>query len=241
VRVTKRTIPAQQLALVEWAAELGAITAEALAVREECTVSSARARLLAAMRSGALSRERPLGDQPALFIATRAGLRAAGLDGVDPGRVSAPSARHSVACAWVAAVLEQRYADHAVIGERELLQGCKRGEPVACVAVGGSRDGGPAFHRPDLALCPTPPSLPIAVEVELTVKAPQRLQAICRGWARTRGVAGVLYFIAPQVRAPLSRAIAAARAERAIAVVDLDALVMATAVGPVERTITADA
>lgn len=238
---TRRPIPAHQLALVEWAAQLSAITAEALAVRDECTVSSARARLLAAMRTGLLSRERPLRDEPALFTATRAGLRAAGLDGVDPGRVSASSARHSIACAWVAAILERRYADHAVIGERALLRVCRRDEPFACAPVGRSRAGERAFHRPDLALCPAAPALPIAVEVELTVKAPHRLQAICRGWARSRSVAGVLYLVAPQVRGPLGRAIAAARAEQAIAVVDLDILAVPTPSSSTERTIPVDA
>jgi hypothetical protein len=222
VRAPRRAIPGRQMVTVEWVARMGAVTAEALAVRDGRTTGSARACLLAAARAGLVLRERPLSEEAALFTATRAGLRAVGLDAVDPVRVSPATARHSIVCARVAAALERLYPDHVVIGERE-LRGCRSSEPVACARLSGAGGGASALHRPDLALCPSGAALPIAVEVELTVKAPQRLRAICRGWARSRSVAGVLYLAAPQVRAPLARAIAAARAEQAIAVVELEA------------------
>ena len=70
----------------------------------------------------------------------------------------------------------------------------------ACAARAG---GAPLLHRPDLVLWPAERrrALPVAVEVELTVKAPRRLLEICRAWARCRCVAGVLYLAAPEVRA----------------------------------------
>ena len=79
-------------ALVSWAAGLGAVTAEALALRLQVSVPSARARLLAAERAGLLARHRPLVDRPALYTVTRAGLRAVAARGLEPGRVSAAGA-----------------------------------------------------------------------------------------------------------------------------------------------------
>ena len=67
--------------------------------------------------------------------------------------------------------------------------------------------------------------LPVAVEVELTVKAPRRLLEICLGWARCRCVAGTLYLAAPEVQRPLARAIERAQAGERIVVVTLDALI----------------
>ena len=71
----------------------------------------------------------------------------------------------------------------------------------------------------------------MAVEVELTVKAPRRLAAICRAWARSRGVAGVLYLVSPEVRRPLQRAIENAEAGERISLVGLEALIPATRIG----------
>jgi len=62
------------------------------------------------------------------------------------------------------------------------------------------------------------------VEVELAVKAPRRLAAICRAWARCREVAGVLSLAAPAAERALLRAIADADASPRVLVVPLDAL-----------------
>jgi hypothetical protein len=108
------------------------------------------------------------------------------------------------------------------MGERELRREERAaGSALASASVGGS------LHRPDIVLWPGAAAderLPVAVEVELTVKAPRRLEDICRGWARARCVAGTLYLAAPEVQRPLSRAIERARAGERIALVGLDAL-----------------
>jgi hypothetical protein len=217
----------RRLAIVEWTARMGAATAEALAVHEGCTVSSARACLLLAERAGLLRRERPLADWPALFTVTRAGLSAIALKGIAPGRVSASNARHSIVCAAVAAALEGAYPDHSVMGERELRrEEATRAQPLASASLGLGGTESPLLHRPDLVLWPTQAdrTLPVPVEVELTVKAPRRLIAICRAWARCRSVAGVLYLTTPEVRGPLTRAIRAAAAEGAITQLPVESL-----------------
>jgi hypothetical protein len=67
--------------------------------------------------------------------------------------------------------------------------------------------------------------LPIAIEVELTVKGPARLRSICLAWARSREVAGVIYLATPEVMAPLRRAIGGAGAGGRIVVLGLESLV----------------
>jgi hypothetical protein len=219
-------LPPEREAIVRWTARMGAVTAEALAFRHGISVASARARLLGAERAGLLSRRRPLNGQPALYTITQAGLRACGLRGLEPCRVSASNALHSIACAEVAAALERCYPDHRVIGEREVRRDEREcGRPLASAHL-GLAGSGPLLHRPDLVLRPTRSAdgLPVAVEVELTLKAPRRLAAICTAWARCRCVAGTLYLVAPEVEPALGRAIEAARASERIAVVPLDAL-----------------
>jgi hypothetical protein len=78
------------------------------------------------------------------------------------------------------------------------------------------------LHRPDLVLWPIDGRLPVAVEVELTVKAPRRLSEICRAWARCRLVAGVLYLAAPDVQRALDRARRQVEAGDRIVVLGLD-------------------
>jgi hypothetical protein len=245
-----------RMAILQWTARLGAITAEALAYHEGSTVGSSRARLQAAAREGLLSRSRPLAGQPSLYAITRAGLRTSGLHGLEPCRITASNASHAIVCARTAAALERCYPDHRVLGERELRRDEREhGAPLASARLGLRAHGGPLLHRPDLVLWPAPAQelgcdrssqppgavdlRPVAVEVELTVKSPQRLLAICRAWARCRCVAGVVYLATPEAARALERAIGKARAAGRILVISLDALPLRNT--PIERTIPGDA
>jgi hypothetical protein len=238
----------EQLALLRWTVCLGAVTAEAVAAHGEWTLASARARLHVCERAGLLCSRRPLAGRPALYTATRIGVRASGLHGFEPCRVSVANAPHAIECARVAAALEHAYPDHYVMGERELRRDERQGAtPLASALLGRGAGGTPLLHRPDVVLWPQDESpdgrLPVAVEVELTIKAPRRLLEICRAWARCRCVAGTLYLVAPDVQKPLARAIAQARAAGRIAAVPLDALVCSDGNGrpAAESTVPADA
>jgi hypothetical protein len=131
-----------------------------------------------------------------------------------------------IVCASVAIALERCYPDHRVLGERELR--ClerDRGAPLASAVLGTGPQGVPALHRPDLVLWPQEQGArPIAVEVELTVKAPRRLAQICRSWARCRGVRGVLYLAAPAARRAVERAVAHVHAADRVFVLALEDL-----------------
>jgi DNA-binding MarR family transcriptional regulator len=221
------TYTPRQLDALRWSAGLGAVTASALARHEGLALASARARLLALERAGLVKRTRLLAERPTLFTVTRAGLRAAAVHGLEPCRVSVANAPHAIVCAEAAAALEQAYPDHRVMGERELRrEEHEAGAPLASTVLGTGPDGAPALHRPDLVLWPNGPHerLPVAVEVELTVKAPARLLEICRAWARSRCVAGTLYLAAEPVERPLRRAIERERADERIALVPLGVL-----------------
>ncbi len=213
--------------ILRWTAGLGAVTAEALAIRSQVGVGSARARLLSATRHGLLARHRPLADWPSLYTVTRRGLRAISARGIDPARVSAAGAAHLIECARVAVALELGYPDHRVAGERELRRDEReRGRALASAELGAGAPAKASRHRPDLVLWPDDPcaGLPVAIEVELTVKAPERLVAICRAWGRARCVAGVVYLVAPDVERALRSAVERARAEECIAILPLEAL-----------------
>jgi hypothetical protein len=247
--------PAQRRSeLLAWIAGLGAVTAEALAVRSDVTVLVARALLKAAVRDGQLASEKPLATSPALYTVTRAGLRACGEPELAPCEASATSAAHLVACATVAAVLERGGLARLLWGERTLRREERlRGTALASATIGAAGEGERRVHRPDLVLWPSPPNgvelrhadldldldvgvdvaatvgeeesrRPIAVEVELTLKSARRLESICAAWARCELVAGVLYFTAPEVQQPLARAIAAADAAQRIAMLPLSSV-----------------
>ena len=228
------------IAILRWTARVGAVTAEALAHLQGTSVRSARARLSAAARKRLLARHRLLVDRPALYTVTHAGIRVAGLSGLGPGRVSAANSLHTAACANVAAALQRCYPEQRIFGERELRREERRRN--ACLASATLRYANgdrPFLHRPDLVLQPlsSDRAAPIAVEVELTIKAPRRLEQICRAWARSRNVSGVLYLAPPDVERALHRAIAKAHAEERIVVVPLAALPLAGIAPPIHRCI----
>jgi hypothetical protein len=167
---------------------------------------------------------RLLRDEPVLYTVTRAGLRAAGDGEIAPACLSASGAAHAAACCRVAVALEAAYPCHAVLGEPAVRAAVRsRQLRLPAPRLPGRPRAVPRTHRPDLVLVPRDAAdrSPVAVEVELTVKSPERLEAICTAWARQRSVAGVLYFAAVPVRAPLERAIARTGAGARIVVVAL--------------------
>jgi hypothetical protein len=183
--------------------------------------------LTVAQRRKLLTRERPLSGGPSLFALTPSGLRACNARGIQACRIGPANANHLIACAAAAAALERSYPDHRLAGERELRRDEREhGGPLASAQLGFSDLGQGNLHRPDLVLWPTVPDdgLPVAVEIELTVKASRRLMEICRAWARCRRVAGVLYLAPPAVERALSRAVARARASEQVVVLPLTAL-----------------
>ena len=211
--------------LLCWAAILGAVTAEALSAARDVSIGSARSSLAAAERDAQMRAWRLLRGEPALYTVTARGLRAAGIVGLAPARPGPAGARHAGACSAAAVSLAAAFPHWRVLGEPAVRRSERAGgAPLARIGVAGAANA--RAHRPDLLLVPPRPAprLPVAVEVELTVKAPERLTAVCLAWARSRAVGGALYLAAPEVLAPLSRAIARAGAGERVLALSLDAL-----------------
>lgn len=211
--------------ILAWTARLGAITAAALADRQGCSVASARGRLGAACRIGLMESWRILHGSPALFTATREGLRFAELSDLTPGRVSAAGARHALVCAASAVALERLYPQRVLSGLPELRRRERlAGRALASAPMRDAGGGVTLLHRPDLVLWPGSEhehAAPIAVEVELSVKAPARLAAICRAWRRCPGIDGTVYLATGEVLGPLLRAIDRADASGRVVALDL--------------------
>jgi hypothetical protein len=217
----------EQIEIARWTASLGAVTAEALAQRTGVSVASARAKLIAARRRKLLASTRPLSGRPMLFTTTRVGLQACHARGIEVCAVSPSNANHLIVCATAAAALERHYPHHRLVGERELRRDEReRGYPLASAKLATSHGVHGRLHRPDLVICPRDPEggLPLAVEIELTVKSPERLVEICRAWARCRTIAGVIYFAPEGVQRALGRAVAKVHAFEQVVIVPLDSL-----------------
>jgi hypothetical protein len=198
--------------ILAWLATIGAGSAVELSAACGCSARVTAARLRALEQGGEVRSQRLLHGAPALHTLTRRGLRA------DPVAVSASGFAHLLAVARVAAALAA--AGHAVGGERELRAWERlEGRPLASAEIGLARDGTIAVHRPDLVCWG--PGLPVAIEVELTVKAPERLAAIVRGWARSRLIAGVVYYATPAAGRALARAIRSECAQGRVVVAEL--------------------
>jgi len=177
--------------------------------------TAAYRRVAACIEAGLLERLDLLRSEPGLIRATRDGLRFAGLSfpvaAVSPGAVD-----HLLRCATAAQLAGKKFGDDSVLTERELrLAEQIEGRRIASAEVDESRAGRPRLHRPDLAVLTD--SGTIAIEVELTPKAPARLQQLIRAWRRATvgsDLTEVHYLCAPgQTRRAVERAVENVRAE----------------------------
>lgn len=149
-------------------------------------------------------------------------------------RLSAGGFRHAWQLAGAAVALYAHLPDWHQLSERE-LRACEGDgqRPLASVALGVLPDGRRALHRPDLALLDGEDHV-LAIEVELSVKAARRLQAIARAYARARHLSHVYYLATPPAARAVSRAVAEVRAGDRVTVLPLggvDALAAAVRAG----------
>jgi hypothetical protein len=198
----------QRAATIAWTTSLGAITADALAVRDDLRPLTAQKILDEVVGLGFMDKHAVLVGYPALYTATPAGRRLARKHAsaggyTYPQRMRAPririkEARHQIASASAIAALERRYPDHLVVGERELYRDeSHRERRLGSVEV--RHAGQMRSHFPDLLLWPPhangqPPPLPIAGEIELSSKPKGIRTAICRAFARANHLEMVLYY-----------------------------------------------
>jgi hypothetical protein len=95
--------------------------------------------------------------------------------------------------------------------------------PIASAVVGELPDGRPMLHRPDLVV--RTEGRTMAIEVELTPKAPRRLRMIVRAWRRARHVDQILYLVPPgPTQRAVERAVAGTHAQQRVVVRELRSL-----------------
>ena len=130
------------------------------------------------------------GNSGQLVVCSRRGLRAVLREDLPVPKFSPGSVRHTAEVARVGTGLERDGAK--VLSEREILAA----ERIAGQRVYSASMSERGFHRPDLVAIS---EVVEAVEVELTSKAPLRLDVILRAWRRAvidRKIARVHYFCA---------------------------------------------
>lgn len=143
-----------------------------------------------------------------LLRATRDGQRWVGLGDLPVALVRPGDVAHDLRCAEMALRLEEDLApDARLLTERELLS-AERVEGRSIASAPLAQHGRDGRHRPDLAIVTD--TATIAVEVELTAKAPRRLEQIVRAWRRAAHVDRVDYHCGSAgVRRAVERAVAA--------------------------------
>jgi hypothetical protein len=181
--------------------------------------TAAYRRVAACVEGGLLERLELLRGVPSLIRATAPGLHYAGL-GLPVARISPGSVGHWLRCASTATLLSAEFGADAILSERQLRQLEEvEGRPLFSAKVGELPSGGPQLHRPDLAVVTS--GRPIVVEVELTPKAPRRLEALIRAWRRAEWVGEVRYYCEPGLtRRAVERAVAKAHADRRVSVLE---------------------
>jgi hypothetical protein len=206
--------------IVDWVGRIGAAGAEHVMARLGMRRSWAYARLNRLVADGLLEQKTLLYRKPGLYVATAEGLRWRGLQRLGVYRVSPGGFQHAQELATAAVALHAGLAGWELLSERQIRAvESDTGELLASVRVGELR-GRPALHHPDL-MAISPNRRAVAVEVELSVKAPRRLAAICRGYARARHLERVYYLALPAAARAVGRAVAETRAQDRIVVLAL--------------------
>jgi hypothetical protein len=216
--------------IVGWIGRVGAAGAEHVMARFGMGRSWAYARLSRLVADGLLEQKMLLYRKPGLYVASAEGLRWCGLQRLGVYRVGSGGFQHAQQVATAVVGLHAGLPGWEVLSERELrVTESERGELVASGRVGELPGGRPALHRPDFAGI-SPEGRVVAVEVELSVKAPRRLAGICRGYARARHVERVYYLAASAPARAVNRAVAETRAQDRVSVLalwDVEALIEA--------------
>lgn len=208
--------------IVRWLGRLGAAEIGHLGRRFRMPRTSCYRRVHALIEAHLVERIQTFAGQPSLLRASRRGLRYAEL-ALTPAKVTPDLVSHWSRCADVAILLEEEAGAMALLTEREIrVIERLEGKPLASARVRDNYAGRTWFHRPDLAMR-RDGSL-IAIEVELTAKAPTRLDSILRGWRRSTWVSEVRYYVAGEwTRRGLERSLKATRAEEKVRIIELPA------------------
>jgi hypothetical protein len=206
--------------LVGWIARMGAVGIGHVQERFEVCRSVSYEVVARLIGADLVERITTLPGDPTLLCATRQGVTYAGL-GLPPARVTPGAVDHWLACADVAIWAERRWGWESLWSERELrFAELDTREPIASAIVDELPTGRLILHRPDLVI--RDDGRTMVIEVEMTPKAPRRLERIVRSWRRTRYVDQILYLCPPgPTQRAVERAVAATHSQERVQVADL--------------------
>jgi hypothetical protein len=206
--------------LVGWVARMGAVGIGHVQERFGICRSVSYEVVARLVEPGLIERVATLPGDPTLLCATAEGISYAGL-GLPPARVTPGAVDHWLACADTALWAERRWGAESLMSERELrFAELYAPKPIASAIVEELPDGRPMLHRPDLVV--RDDGRTIAIEVELTPKAPRRLLTIVRSWRRARHVDQILYLVPPgPTQRAVERAIESTHAQERVIVREL--------------------
>ncbi len=206
--------------LIHYVARYGVVSIENVMVAMAVGRTAAYRRVRACIEQGLLERLDVLRAAPSLLRCTRSGLRHAGV-GLPVPVVSPGAVGHWLQCASTGQLLAEEFGAQAILTERDLILAERvKGRPIASAKCGLRPDGAARWHRPDLAI--RTGERMIAIEVELTPKAPRRLEAILRGWRRAPGIEEVRYYCAPgSTRRAVERAIATTHSQERVRILEV--------------------
>jgi hypothetical protein len=213
---------ARDAEIVGWIGRIGAASRAHVMARFGMGRSWAYARLGCLVRDGLLEHRQLLYQTPGLYLATAEGLRWRGLERLGVYRLGPGAVAHATELASAAVALDRALPDRQQLTERELrVAETDSMRPIASASLGELPGRRAALHRPDLALLAAG-GRTLAIEVELSIKAPRRLQAICRAYARARHVDHVYYLATPPAARAVIRAVDETRAGERITVLGLE-------------------
>jgi hypothetical protein len=168
------------LEVLEFIGRFGLVPRSAVAVWAKTGRSVTLDRERRLREAGLIVSHPPLDRTGPLLVATRTGLRVCGRAELRPARLSLLTIRHWQLTAQVGAQLEA--AGERVLSEREIIA-AERLEGERIYSAGRQFERG--HHRPDLIRLGEQPE---AIEVELTNKAPGRLDERLEAWRWAIGI-----------------------------------------------------
>lgn len=210
------SISDRDLEVLAFVARFGLVPASAVADWAGTARSVSYGREARWLKHGLVELVDPIGRSGRLLVCTMDGLRAVGLEGFGPGRISVGRTPHAIAVAHAAAGLERQGQD--VLSEREVV--ATEAEERRRIYSAEVYDG--RFHRPDLVLREEG----IAIEVELSQKASWRLDSILRAWRSAVGnerFSGVRYLCGERALRAVTNAVQRTATEELIEVTELSA------------------
>src|ERR1044072_4410022 len=208
-------------AVGEWIARWGVVPRGAVAMRARSGRTATLGRERRLRKAGLIESKRFRDADTTLLVTTRRGNRFLTDGRLRSQQVSLGTVWHSIATAYVAARLE--LAGYELLSEQELLADDRfYGDRCSAIQVPAA-NGRTGHHRPDLLV--TDEHSQRAVEVELTPKAPRRLDDLLRAWrlAVIQGSTdGVIYLCPPDMVPVVDRAIVRTMTGESITVQVLD-------------------